>query len=162
LGPAVAPSFRAVARETEDRDDELSFRDVRRAARRARDSTARRAAQAGRGGDALSGLALRDRDLPRRAALLLRARMARTHVPRADLDPRRFGRRDRARRARRSLAQARAERVVTTLRRTGRRDRPRPIEAIGVDTGGTFTDFVAFQGGRLVTLKLPSTPRRPE
>jgi N-methylhydantoinase A len=31
-----------------------------------------------------------------------------------------------------------------------------------VDTGGTFTDFVALVGSRLVTLKLPSTPRAPE
>jgi N-methylhydantoinase A len=36
------------------------------------------------------------------------------------------------------------------------------IAAIGVDTGGTFTDFVAFVAGRIVTLKLPSTPRSPE
>ena len=34
--------------------------------------------------------------------------------------------------------------------------------AIGVDTGGTFTDFVALVGRRLVTLKLPSTPLAPE
>ncbi len=34
--------------------------------------------------------------------------------------------------------------------------------AVGVDTGGTFTDFVALSGGRLVALKLPSTPRAPE
>jgi N-methylhydantoinase A len=34
--------------------------------------------------------------------------------------------------------------------------------AIGVDTGGTFTDFVAVARGRLVTLKLPSTPDAPE
>ena len=33
---------------------------------------------------------------------------------------------------------------------------------MGVDTGGTFTDFVALAGGRLVALKLPSTPRSPE
>jgi N-methylhydantoinase A len=31
-----------------------------------------------------------------------------------------------------------------------------------VDTGGTFTDFVAAAGGRLVAFKLPSTPRAPE
>jgi N-methylhydantoinase A len=31
-----------------------------------------------------------------------------------------------------------------------------------VDTGGTFTDFVALSGGRLVALKLPSTPRASE
>lgn len=35
-------------------------------------------------------------------------------------------------------------------------------ESIGVDTGGTFTDFVARIGGRPVALKVPSTPRAPE
>ncbi|MFC2172772.1 hydantoinase/oxoprolinase family protein [Acidobacteriota bacterium] len=30
---------------------------------------------------------------------------------------------------------------------------------IGVDTGGTFTDFVLFRGGRVLTTKVPSTPR---
>ena len=34
--------------------------------------------------------------------------------------------------------------------------------AAGVDTGGTFTDFVALAGSRLRTLKLPSTPLAPE
>lgn len=34
--------------------------------------------------------------------------------------------------------------------------------AIGVDTGGTFTDFVAVRGGRLVTFKIASTPRSPD
>jgi len=33
---------------------------------------------------------------------------------------------------------------------------------VGVDTGGTFTDFVAIVGGRIVTLKEPSTPHAPE
>jgi N-methylhydantoinase A len=37
-----------------------------------------------------------------------------------------------------------------------------PAAAVGVDTGGTFTDFVALSGGRLVALKLPSTPAAPE
>jgi N-methylhydantoinase A len=32
---------------------------------------------------------------------------------------------------------------------------------IGVDTGGTFTDFVFWDGKRLRTLKLPSTPENP-
>ena len=32
---------------------------------------------------------------------------------------------------------------------------------IGVDTGGTFTDFVIFAGGRIQTRKLPSTPANP-
>ena len=33
---------------------------------------------------------------------------------------------------------------------------------IGVDTGGTFTDFILVRDGALVTLKVPSTPKRPE
>jgi N-methylhydantoinase A/oxoprolinase/acetone carboxylase beta subunit len=32
---------------------------------------------------------------------------------------------------------------------------------IGVDTGGTFTDFVICEDGRLSTLKIPSTPDNP-
>lgn len=32
---------------------------------------------------------------------------------------------------------------------------------IGIDTGGTYTDFYAVQGGRAVTWKVPSTPRNP-
>jgi N-methylhydantoinase A len=32
---------------------------------------------------------------------------------------------------------------------------------IGIDTGGTFTDFVFFDGETLQTLKLPSTPANP-
>ncbi|HLM55181.1 MAG TPA: hydantoinase/oxoprolinase family protein [Pyrinomonadaceae bacterium] len=32
---------------------------------------------------------------------------------------------------------------------------------VGVDTGGTFTDFVAQTGGRAVVFKLPSTPDDP-
>lgn len=32
---------------------------------------------------------------------------------------------------------------------------------IGVDSGGTFTDFVFFDGKSISTLKLPSTPRNP-
>src|SRR5262249_48602313 len=32
---------------------------------------------------------------------------------------------------------------------------------IGIDTGGTFTDFVAARGSRLSTFKVPSTPRNP-
>jgi len=35
-------------------------------------------------------------------------------------------------------------------------------EAVGVDTGGTFTDFVARRGRTLVALKVPSTPDAPE
>jgi len=34
----------------------------------------------------------------------------------------------------------------------------RAASAIGVDTGGTHTDVVLFDDGRLVTLKVPSTP----
>ena len=32
---------------------------------------------------------------------------------------------------------------------------------VGVDTGGTFTDFVFWQNGRLEVFKLPSTPSDP-
>ncbi|HET6973561.1 MAG TPA: hydantoinase/oxoprolinase N-terminal domain-containing protein, partial [Pyrinomonadaceae bacterium] len=32
---------------------------------------------------------------------------------------------------------------------------------VGVDTGGTFTDFVFEQDGRLQLFKLPSTPSDP-
>ncbi|HYV06795.1 MAG TPA: hydantoinase/oxoprolinase N-terminal domain-containing protein, partial [Blastocatellia bacterium] len=32
---------------------------------------------------------------------------------------------------------------------------------IGIDTGGTFTDFVAARGPRIDSFKLPSTPRNP-
>src|SRR6266498_1474181 len=37
---------------------------------------------------------------------------------------------------------------------------PEPIR-IGVDTGGTFTDFVAAYGSRLIAFKAPSTPHNP-
>ena len=37
---------------------------------------------------------------------------------------------------------------------------PEPIR-IGIDTGGTFTDFVAAQGSRLTAFKAPSTPQNP-
>jgi len=33
---------------------------------------------------------------------------------------------------------------------------------IGVDTGGTFTDFVLVRDSAVVVLKVPSTPKRPE
>ncbi len=39
---------------------------------------------------------------------------------------------------------------------------PAAPTSIGVDTGGTFTDFVALRAGRLVSFKLSSTPRAPE
>jgi N-methylhydantoinase A/oxoprolinase/acetone carboxylase beta subunit len=32
---------------------------------------------------------------------------------------------------------------------------------IGVDTGGTFTDFVIFERGKILTKKIPSTPANP-
>src|SRR6266513_2980883 len=32
---------------------------------------------------------------------------------------------------------------------------------IGIDTGGTFTDFVAARGSRLLRFKAPSTPHNP-
>jgi len=37
-----------------------------------------------------------------------------------------------------------------------------PRFRIGIDTGGTFTDFVALANGRLVTNKILSTPAAPE
>jgi N-methylhydantoinase A len=37
---------------------------------------------------------------------------------------------------------------------------PEPIR-IGIDTGGTFTDFVAAHGSRLTAFKAPSTPHNP-
>ena len=36
------------------------------------------------------------------------------------------------------------------------------LTAAGIDTGGTFTDFVGIANGRLVTLKLPSTSAAPD
>ena len=53
----------------------------------------------------------------------------------------------------------RVKRRSRAAARTGKRSR---VTAVGVDTGGTFTDFVAIVGGRLVTLKEPSTPAAPE
>jgi N-methylhydantoinase A len=41
-----------------------------------------------------------------------------------------------------------------------RRTRARTV-AVGVDTGGTFTDFVAWRGTRLEAFKVPSTPAAP-
>ena len=37
---------------------------------------------------------------------------------------------------------------------------PEPIR-VGIDTGGTFTDFVVADGSRLFAFKLPSTPHNP-
>src|SRR5262249_23247587 len=33
---------------------------------------------------------------------------------------------------------------------------------VGVEVGGTFTDLVAVDGGRVVVTKVPSTPRSPD
>ena len=33
---------------------------------------------------------------------------------------------------------------------------------IGVDAGGTFTDFVVLEDGALTAFKIPSTPEHPE
>lgn len=43
---------------------------------------------------------------------------------------------------------------------TSLKSSPEPIR-IGIDTGGTFTDFVAARGSRLTSFKAPSTPRNP-
>lgn len=40
-------------------------------------------------------------------------------------------------------------------------DRPAPGARIGIDTGGTFTDFVIWKGGRIFNKKVLSTPRNP-
>ena len=39
---------------------------------------------------------------------------------------------------------------------------PESLLRVGVDTGGTFTDFVVWREGRIEFLKLPSTPATPE
>ena len=55
---------------------------------------------------------------------------------------------------------------ITDLAAAGADLRARPritrLTAAGIDTGGTFTDFVGIAGGRLVTFKLPSTPAAPD
>ena len=33
---------------------------------------------------------------------------------------------------------------------------------LGIDTGGTFTDFILYKDGSLVTHKVLSTPKAPE
>jgi len=48
------------------------------------------------------------------------------------------------------------------VKRRRTRTPPPPPIAIGVDTGGTFTDFLAIRGRRWIALKVPSTPRAPE
>ncbi len=40
--------------------------------------------------------------------------------------------------------------------------RERAAQAVGVDTGGTFTDVVVWRGGRREAFKVPSTPAAPE
>jgi N-methylhydantoinase A len=59
--------------------------------------------------------------------------------------------------------------VAARRERGGQREERRPgrantrtADAIGVDTGGTFTDFVVRVGGSMIAFKLPSTPRAPE
>ena len=40
-----------------------------------------------------------------------------------------------------------------------------PVEArmrVGIEVGGTFTDLVALDGGRIEVAKVPSTPRSPD
>ncbi len=32
---------------------------------------------------------------------------------------------------------------------------------VGIDTGGTFTDFVVAKGSRIISFKAPSTPHNP-
>ncbi len=46
-------------------------------------------------------------------------------------------------------------------RSRARTARPTIARAIGIDTGGTFTDVVAWRDGRRVAFKVPSTPREP-
>lgn len=58
-----------------------------------------------------------------------------------------------------------ARRTPTAAARPAPPRRPRPgpaPEAVGVDTGGTFTDFVAIVDGRAVAMKRRSTPSAPE
>src|SRR5207342_1057368 len=51
----------------------------------------------------------------------------------------------------------------STASRVARRSAPRAprVSAVGVDTGGTFTDVVARTHDGLVTLKVASTPSEP-
>jgi N-methylhydantoinase A len=58
---------------------------------------------------------------------------------------------------RRGNAETRRKDLVTTKRKVGS---TKPIR-VGVDTGGTFTDFVFERAGRLQLFKLPSTPSDP-
>lgn len=45
---------------------------------------------------------------------------------------------------------------------TRKRERAGKGLRIGVDTGGTFTDFIVMTGGRRIVFKIPSTPLAPE
>src|SRR3970282_1026965 len=144
---------------------------VRGADGRPRDAAARRAAQAGGGGGALPDPALRAGDLPGRAAVLLRARLAGPRGEDPDVDPGDGGRAARPVRRR----GPRTQREAGTMKRAqrsgpgGRAGNGSPAaprtrrngaraEAIGVDTGGTFTDFVAIVDHRAVAMKRRSTP----
>jgi len=49
-----------------------------------------------------------------------------------------------------------------SARPSARRRATSSAVAVGVDTGGTFTDLVAVVEGRLLAFKVPSTPRAPE
>ena len=42
-----------------------------------------------------------------------------------------------------------------------RRKKKAPMLRIGIDTGGTFTDFVVVEGAEISVFKMPSTPQRP-
>src|SRR6266568_1558682 len=46
------------------------------------------------------------------------------------------------------------------MSRRKQKSSPEPIR-IGIDTGGTFTDFVVARGSRLTAFKAPSTPHNP-
>src|SRR5437870_6227864 len=46
------------------------------------------------------------------------------------------------------------------MSRLAQKNSPEPIR-IGIDTGGTFTDFVVARGSRLSAFKAPSTPGNP-
>ena len=53
---------------------------------------------------------------------------------------------------------------VRAAKRRAAAEAPQPLppaSAVGVDTGGTFTDVVAWRGGQRVAFKLPSTPSEP-
>ena len=52
--------------------------------------------------------------------------------------------------------------MVTRLRQVLPQAKPRTVRLIGIDTGGTFTDFVVWEEGRLRVHKVLSTPKAPE